>query len=128
MTAVEMAIYAAETRLLMQVVAALAAIFFAAALIFAFLYGSVGPRLRAAKVRNQRLRLENKTLRATHQRLKTDLCDGAGRIVSLEKQSATLAKEVQRLNGIRKRTDTSLLQTKALLERLQGATGHVDMP
>ena len=128
MTPIELAIYAAEMKLLLIGLASLAAIFFAAALLFAFFFGSVNPRLRRADRRCQLLKAENETLRATHRALKVDLANGAARIMALEHSSALLEKEVHRLDGIRKRTGSSLAETKALLERLQTVTAHVDMP
>ena len=128
MTAVEIAVYAAETRLLIKIVVGLAAIFFAAALMFAFFFGSVQPRLRGSARRNKRLRMENAALRASGQKMKAELGDGAAKIIGLEKQVDVLDKEVRRLDGIRKRTDSSLVETKALLERLQTVTAHVDVP
>ena len=128
MTPIELAIYAAEMKLLLVGLASLAAIFFAAALLFAFFFGTVNPRLRRADRRAKRLQAQAETLRTANKALKTDLANGAARIVALEQSSALLEKEVHRLDGIRRRTDSSLLQTKALLERLQTVTAHVDMP
>ena len=128
MTPIELAIYASEMKLLLVGLASLAAIFFAAALLFAFFFGTVNPRLRRAYRRCERLKAETESLRTTNKALKTDLANGAARIVALENTSALLEKEVHRLDGIRKRTDSSLTETKALLERLQTVTAHVDMP
>ena len=127
-TSVELAIYAAEMKLLLVGLASLAALFFAAALLFAFFFGTVSPRLRRAHRRCERFKAENESLRAGQRALKADLASGAARIRALEQASALLEKEVHRLEGIRKRTDSSLLETKALLERLQTVTTHVDMP
>ena len=127
-TPTELAIYAAEMKLLLVGLASLAAIFFAAALLFAFFFGSVNPRLRRADGRSRRLKAENETLRAGNKALKIDLASGAARIAALEHASALLEKEVHRLDGIRKRTDSSLVETRALLERLQTVTAHVEMP
>ena len=127
-TPLELAIYASEVKLLLVGLASLAAIFFAAALLFAFFFGTVNPRLRRAYRRCKRLKAENEALRASSKALKTDLANGAARIAALEHTSALLEKEVHRLDGIRKRTDTSLVETKALLERLQTVTAHVEMP
>jgi gas vesicle protein len=127
-TPIELAIYASEMKLLLIGLASLAAIFFAAALLFAFFFGTVNPRLRRADRRSKRLKAETDSLRAAQKGLKTDLANGAARIVTLENANALLEKEVQRLHGIRKRTDSSLLETKALLERMQSVTAHVDMP
>jgi hypothetical protein len=90
-TSTELVIYAAEMKLLLVGLAALAAIFFAAALLFAFFFGTVNPRLRRADHRCRHLKAENETLRAGNR-------------------------------------DSSLAETKALLERLQTVTAHVDMP
>ena len=128
MTPIELAIYASEMKLLLIGLASLAAIFFAAALLFAFFFGTVNPRLRRADKRCRQLKADNEALRATHRALKVDLANGAARIAALEQSSALLEKEVHRLDGIRKRTDSSLVQTKALLVRLQTVTAHVDMP
>ncbi|MEP7302148.1 MAG: hypothetical protein ABI699_11510 [Caldimonas sp.] len=128
MTPVELVIYASEIKLLLVGLATLAAIFFAAALLFAFFYGTVNPRLRRAYRRNSRLRAEAESLRGTNRALKADLASGAARLIALEQASAGFEKEVQRLEGIRRRTDTSLVETKALLERLQTVTAHVDVP
>lgn len=128
MTPIELAIYAAEMKLLLVGLASLAAIFFAAALLFAFFFGTVNPRLRRADRRATRLRAQAETLRAANLALKTDLAAGAARILALEHSSALLEKEVHRLDGIRRRTDSALVETKALLERLQTVTAHVDMP
>lgn len=127
-TPIELAIYASEMKLLLVGLASLAAIFFAAALLFAFFFGTVNPRLRRADRRCQRLKAETETLRAANHGLKADLANGAARIAALEQASALLEKEVHRLDGIRRRTDSSLVETKALLERLQTVTAHVDMP
>ena len=108
--------------------ASLAAIFFAAALLFAFFFGTVNPRLRQAQRRYKRLKAELASLRAANKTSKDDLASGAARIIALEHTIAAFEKEVHRLDGIRRRTDTSLLETKALLERLQTVTAHVDMP
>ena len=86
------------------------------------------PRLRRADKRCSRLKAEAETLRAANRALKVDLANGAARLAALEQSSALLEKEVHRLDGIRKRTDSSLAQTKALLARLQTVTAHVDMP
>ncbi|MEO5882407.1 MAG: hypothetical protein ABIQ06_08320 [Caldimonas sp.] len=128
MTPIELAIYASEMKLLLVGLASLAAIFFAAALLFAFFFGTVNPRLRRAYRRCKRLRTETETLRASNKALKVDLGSGKARIMALEHTSALLEKEVHRLDGIRKRTDSSLVETKALLERLQTVTAHVDVP
>ena len=128
MTPIELAIYASEMKLLLIGLACLAAIFFAAALLFAFFFGTVNPRLRRADKRCSRLKGEAETLRAANRALKVDLANGAARLAALEQSSALLEKEVHRLDGIRKRTDSSLVQTKALLARLQTVTAHVDMP
>ncbi len=128
MTPIELAIYASEMKLLLVGLASLAAIFFAAALLFAFFFGTVNPRLRRAYRRCKRLTLETESLRSTNRGLKADLANGAARIVALENASALLEKEVHRLDSIRRRTDSSLVETKALLERLQTVTAHVDMP
>jgi hypothetical protein len=125
---IELAIYASEMKLLLIGLASLAAIFFAAALLFAFFFGTVHPRLRRADRRAQRLKAENEALRALNKALKVDLANGAGRIAAIEQASSLLEKEVHRLDGIRKRTDSSLVETKALLARLQTVTAHVDMP
>jgi hypothetical protein len=125
---VELAIYAAEMKLLLVGLASLAAIFFAAALLFAFFFGTVHPRLRRADRRCERYKAENESLRAGQRALKADLARGAARIVALEHATALLEKEVHRLEGIRKRTDSSLVETKALLERLQTVTAQVDTP
>ena len=128
MTPIELAIYASEMKLLLIGLACLAAIFFAAALLFAFFFGTVNPRVRRADKRCRQLKAEAETLRAANRALKVDLANGAARIAALEQSSALLEKEVHRLDGIRKRTDSSLVQTKALLARLQTVTAHVDMP
>ena len=128
MTPTELAIYGAEMKLLLTGLASLAAIFFAAALVFAFFFGSVNPRLRRAYRRNKRLKAQAQALRGANKTLKEDMTNGAARIIALEQAGAALEKEVHRLAGIRKRTDTSLTETKALLERLQTVTVHVDMP
>ena len=128
MTPTELAIYAAEVKLLLIGLASLAAICFAAALVFAFFFGTVNPRLRRAWRRNKRLEVQVESLRTANKALKDDMASGAARIVALEQTSAAFEKEVQRLAGIRKRTDNSLVETKALLERLQTVTVHVDMP
>ena len=127
MTPTELAVYAGEMKLLMTGLASLAAVFFAAALMFAFCFGTVSPRLRRAHGRSKRLKVEVEALRAANKGLKGDLAAGAEKLVGLEKARAALEKEVHRLEGIRKRTDTSLVETKALLERLQTVTAHVDM-
>jgi hypothetical protein len=127
-TPTELAIYAAEMKLLLIGLASLAAIFFAAALLFAFFFGTVNPRLRRAYRRNKRLKIQAEALRASNKSLKEDMASGAARIIALEQSSAAFEKEVHRLDGIRKRTDSSLIETKALLERLQIVTVHVDMP
>ena len=128
MTPIELAIYASEMKLLLIGLACLAAIFFAAALLFAFFFGTVNPRLRRADKRCRQLKAETDTLRAANRALKVDLAHGAARIAALEQSSALLEREVHRLDDIRKRTDSSLVQTKALLVRLQTVTAHVDMP
>jgi Flp pilus assembly protein TadB len=128
MTPTELAIYGAEMKLLLTGLASLAAIFFAAALVFAFFFGTVNPRLRRADRRNKRLKAQTEALHAANKTLKEDMATGAARIIALEQSSAALEKEVHRLTGIRKRTDTSLIETKALLERLQTVTVHVDVP
>ena len=127
MTPIELAIYAAEMKLLLIGLASLAAIFFAAALLFAFFFGTVNPRLRRSDHRCRLLKADVETLRATNKVLKVDLANGAARIMALEHSSALREKEVHRLEAIRRRTDSSLLETKALLERLQTVTAHVDM-
>ena len=127
-TPIELAIYAAEMKLLLIGLASLAAIFFAAALLFAFFFGTVNPRLRRAYGRNRRLKAQTESLRSSHKTLKEDMASGAARIIALEQASAAYEKEVHRLDGIRKRTDSSLIETKALLERLQTVTVHVDIP
>jgi len=124
----ELAIFAAETKLLMIGLASLAGIFFAAALLFAFFFGTVNPRLSRMLRRNKRLRDDNAALGQENRRLQAELAEGAARIAALTKASAAYEREVQRLDVIRKRTDTSLVETKALLERLQTVTAHVDMP
>jgi Flp pilus assembly protein TadB len=125
-TPLELAIYAAEVKLIMTGLAFLAAVFFAAALLFAFFYGSVNPRLRRALRRSKRLRDENASLHGAVKSLKGEVASGSGRIAALEKMVASFEREVHRLNGIRKRTDSSLLETKALLERLQDGTAPLD--
>ena len=127
-TPIELAIYASEMKLLLVGLASLAAIFFAAALLFAFFFGTVNPRLRQAQRRCKRLKAELAPLRAANKTSKDDLASGAARIIALEHTIAAFEKEVHRLDGIRRRTDTSLVETKALLERLQTVTAHVDMP
>ena len=128
MTPTELAIYAAEMRLLLVGLASLAAIFFAASLLFAFFFGTVNPRLRRSDRRCKRLKAQNEALRAGNRALKVDLANDAARILALEQASALLEKEVHRLDGIRRRTDSSLVETRALLERLQTVTAHVDVP
>ena len=128
MTPTELAIYGAEMKLLLTGLASLAAIFFAAALVFAFFFGTVNPRLRRADRRNKRLKAQTEALHAANKTLKEDMATGAARIIALEQSSAALEKEVHRLTGIRKRTDTSLIETKALLERRQTVTVHVVVP
>ena len=118
-TPTQLAIYAAEVKLIMTGLAFLAALFFAAALLFAFFFGTVNPRLRRSLDRNRRLSKENAALRAATKAMKIDVAAGSGRIAALEKMVATFEREVHRLDGIRKRTDTSLLETRALLARLQ---------
>lgn len=126
MTPTELAIYAAEVKLIMTGLAFLAALFFAAALLFAFFFGTVNPRLRRAVDSNRRLRKENAALRDTAKSLKSDLASGSGRVAALEKMVATFEREIHRLDGIRKRTDTSLLETRALLARLQDNAVRAD--
>ena len=128
MDPLELAIFAAETKLLMIGLASLAGIFFAAALLFAFFFGTVNPRLRRMLRRNKRLRDENDALGRENCRLQAELAAGAERIAALARASAAYEKEVQRLDAIRKRTDGSLVETKALLDRLQTMTAHIDMP
>jgi Flp pilus assembly protein TadB len=123
---IELAIYAAEVKLIMTGLAFLAAVFFAAALLFAFFFGSVNPRLRREVRRSRRLRDENATLHSAVKSLKGELASGSGKIAALEKMVASFEREIQRLDGIRKRTDTSLLETKALLARLQDGTARMD--
>lgn len=127
-TPIELAIYASEMKLLLVGLASLAAIFFAAALLFAFFFGTVSPRLRQAQHRYKRLKAEAESLRVANKGLKDDLAGGAARIIGLEQSIAAFEKEVHRLDGIRRRTDSSLIETKALLERLQTVTVHVDIP
>lgn len=115
-------------KLLLLGLASLAAIFFAAALLFAFFFGTVNPRLRRAYRRSKRLEAQAEALRSSNKTLKEDMASGAARIMALEQASAAFEKEVHRLDGIRKRTDSSLIETKALLERLQTVTVHIDMP
>ena len=115
-------------KLLLLGLASLAAVFFAAALLFAFFFGTVNPRLRRAYRRNKRLEAQAEALRSSNKTLKEDMASGAARIMALEQASAAFEKEVHRLDGIRKRTDSSLIETKALLERLQTVTVHIDMP
>ena len=122
----ELAIYAAEVKLIMTGLAFLAAIFFAAALLFAFFFGTVNPRLRRAVRRSKRLRDENATLHSAIRSLKSELASGSGKVAALEKMVGSFEREIQRLDGIRKRTDTSLLETKALLARLQDGKAKVD--
>ena len=126
MSPIELAIYAAEVKLIMTGLAFLAAVFFAAALLFAFFFGTVNPRLRRAMRRSKRVRDENTALRNAVKSLKGEVASGSGRISALEKMVASFEREVQRLNGIRKRTDSSLLETKALLARLQDGKAPVD--
>lgn len=126
MTPTELAIYAAEVKLIMTGLAFLAALFFAAALLFAFFFGTVNPRLRRAIDGNRRLRKENAALRDAAKSLKGDLATGSGRVAALEKMVATFEREIHRLDGIRKRTDTSLLETRALLARLQDNAVRAD--
>lgn len=121
MTPTELAVYAGEMKILMTGLASLAALFFAAALLFAFFFGTVSPRLNRAQRLSKRLRAEVESLRATNKSLKSDFASDAAKLLGLEKSAAALKKEVQRLDNIRKRTDTSLIETKALLERLQTA-------
>jgi len=128
MTPIELAIYAGEMKLLMVGLASLAAIFFAAALLFAFFFGTVSPRLRRAHRHNRRLRADNSALRDANHTLKVDLSSGAEKIVALENAALAFDKEIKRLDRIRKRTDSSLVETKELLERLQSMTAHVDVP
>ncbi|MEO8080064.1 MAG: hypothetical protein ABI641_06005 [Caldimonas sp.] len=128
MTPIELAIYASEVKLIMIGLASLAALFFAAALLFAFFFGTVNPRLRRAYAHSKRLKADNTSLRAANRVLKAEAAAGAGRVAALEKMGATFEKEIQRLDGIRKRTDTSLVETKALLARLQDGTSHIDVP
>ena len=90
MTPIELAIYASEMKLLLIGLASLAAIFFAAALLFAFFFGTVHPRLRRADRRCQHLKAETETLRAANRALKVDLGHGAARIAALEQASALL--------------------------------------
>jgi Flp pilus assembly protein TadB len=125
-TPVELVVYAAEVKLIMTGLAFLAALFFAAALLFAFFFGTVNPRLRRAMERNRRMRKENAALRAATKSLKGDIAVGSGRIAALEKMVATFEREVHRLDDIRKRTDTSLLETKALLARVQESAVRAD--
>ena len=127
-TPIQLAVYAAETKILMDGLAVLAAFFFAAALLFAFFFGTVNPRLRRTLRRNRRLLDEVAALRATNQAVRAELAASTGRVVALEKMSATFEKEIQRLDGIRRRTDSSLVETKALLARLQDAAPRVDVP
>ncbi len=108
--------------------ASLGAICFAAALVFAFLFGTVNPRLRRAWRRSRRLKAQFESIRSTNRALKSDMASGAARIIALKQSCTAFEKEVQRLTGIRKRTDSSLVETKALLERLQTVTVHVDVP
>jgi Flp pilus assembly protein TadB len=122
----ELAIYAAEVKLIMTGLSFLAAVFFAAALLFAFFFGTVNPRLRRAVRRSRRLRDENATLHSALKSLKGELASGSGKIAALEKMVASFEREIQRLDGIRKRTDTSLLETKALLARLQDGKARMD--
>ena len=126
MTPIELAIYAAEVKLIMTGLAFLAALFFAAALLFAFFFGTVNPRLKRAMDRNRRLTKENVALRAATKALKAEAAAGRGRLAALEKMVATFEREIHRLDGIRKRTDTSLLETRALLARLQDSPVGVD--
>jgi Flp pilus assembly protein TadB len=125
-TPLELAIYAAEVKLIMTGLAFLAAVFFAAALLFAFFFGTVNPRLRRTVRRGKRLRDENAALRTAIRSLKGELASGSGRIAALEKMVATFEREVHRLDGVRKRSDSSLLETKALLARLQDGGARVD--
>ncbi len=123
---IELAIYAAEVKLIMTGLAFLAAIFFAAALLFAFFFGTVNPRLRRAMRRSKRLSEDNAAMRQAVKSLKGEVASGTGRISALEKMVASFEREVHRLNGIRKRTDSSLVETKALLARLQEGKAPVD--
>ncbi len=126
MTPTQLAIYAAEVKLIMTGLAFLAALFFAAALLFAFFFGTVNPRLRRAVDRNRRLTKENAALRASAKSMKGEVAAGGGRIAALEKMVATFEREIHRLDGIRKRTDSSLLETKTLLARLQDSAIAAD--
>lgn len=126
MSPLELAIYAAEVKLIMTGLAFLAAVFFAAALLFAFFFGSVNPRLRRAMRRSKRLRDENTALRNAVMALKGEVAVGSGKVTALEKMVAKFEREVHRLDGIRRRTDTSLLETKALLARLQDGKAPID--
>ena len=126
MSAIELAIYAAEVKLIMTGLAFLAAVFFAAALLFAFFFGTVNPRLRREVRRSRRLGDENATLHSAVKSLKGELANASGKAAALEKMVASFEREIQRLDGIRKRTDTSLLETKALLARLQDGKARMD--
>jgi hypothetical protein len=120
---IELAIYAAEVKLIMTGLASLAAVFFAAALLLAFFFGSVNPRLRREVRRSQRPRDQNATLYGAVKSLKGELASGSGRVAVPEKGVASFEREVQCLDGIRKRTDSSLLETEALLARPQARRG-----
>ena len=54
------------------------------------------------------------------------LASATERVAALEKMVATFEREIHRLDGIRKRTDTSLLETRALLARLQDNAVRAD--
>jgi hypothetical protein len=125
---IELAIYAAEVKLIMTGLAFLAAVFFAAALLFAFFFASVNPRLRREVSRSQRLRDENATPYGAVKSLKGELASGNGRVAALENVVASFEREVQRLDGIRKRTDSSLLETEALLARPQDGKARMNGP
>lgn len=127
-TPTELAIYATEVKLQLLGLASLARACFATALVFAFFFGTVSPRLRRAWRRSKRLELQIQSLRTANTALKDDMASGAVRIIALEQANAAFEKEVQRFASIRKRTGSSLLETTALPERLQTVTAHVDMP
>ena len=102
-------LYANEIVLVLKVCASVS---FAAALFFATAYGTVSPRLQAAKRRAAKYGVRNRELT-------DDLANARRRITALESVCTEFEKELVRVDRIRQRTDEHYSGLRRRWEDLQ---------
>lgn len=125
MTPTEISVYAPETATILRALMVLSFTGLAGTVSFAFLYGTVHPRLRRAWRRLAHRNDDIEELRTTNEQMTTELLAAARRILDLENVCTAFEKELARVDEIRKRTEDGARVKNLRLENAEAEVRRV---